>query len=222
MNPNPISKHIKDSVHRNFRGWKIEQPNRDMLRVECNLCRVTYPSRSYLIGWGAEIELLGTEKFEVKKEYGWNAPKLFNNDGREEWSIDAIPKQLKRKSLLPGFAKAKGLLFSALEFDIRLPNGLMARWSPWNDRLIGWGEIPKKNRNSNIYRAEISWVEFLERQSLINNDKNIRTSLTQKMLLLRDPHKTVISKFETPKTSEFREKRRKSINKARKVATNQE
>jgi hypothetical protein len=215
MTPNQsLQAHLKSVIERRFRRWKVSALRDGGFNIEAVAYRVRVPAREYAIGWGVDIGVNETGELVIQKEYGWNSPALFKNEGRQDWAVENPPEQLKRKAWAPALKKAKERLLQTSEFDVQLPNGLLARWSPWTDTLVGWGEVPKKGRENRLKRDHLSWSDFLAEQ-VVRHGETIRPHWQKKLLLLRDPHPTVVAKYETEATKAYRTERQERIKQAR-------
>ena len=206
--------YLKEVIGKRFKRWKISALRDGGFNIESVAYRLRVPAREYAVGWGLDVSVSKDGDLLIQKEYGWNVPELFKNSGRQEWDVDNPPAQLKRKTWGPALIQAKEKLFQTSEFDVHLPNGLLARWSPWTDRVVGWGEVPKKSRENRLRREHMSWGDFLNEQAA-RHGESVRTHWQKKLLLLRDPHPTVIAKYDTPSTQAYREERQDRIRKAR-------
>jgi hypothetical protein len=203
---------VLKTLNEHFPAWVVRDKG-DCLSVEATVYRVRYPAREYKVGFGFEVSFY-EEGPQITKRYGWNTPEYGQNQGAQYWAEESPPKQLKRKAWALALPKAVESLKRACELDVKLPNGLMARWCAWEESLVAWGEIPKKMRSDGLSRQEVPWDDFIATR-LKEDGVDASKVWQKKLLLLRDPHPSVIVRFETPETATFRQQRREQIIKAR-------
>lgn len=206
------TKQLKQIIESRFKRWKVRE-DADRLIVEATAYKIRKPSREYEIGWRWEVSIVDGAPV-THSLLGWNTPKYASKIGTQNWEISNPPEQLKTKVWNTAWPKALESLHKKCEFDVKLPNGLIARWDPWTDKMMGWGEVPKVMRRERLNRVEMAWDVFLEEQ-LARHGNSKKIEWQKALLLLREPHPSSISRYETKESREYKELRRERIKQAR-------
>jgi hypothetical protein len=176
-----------------------------LIAVEANVHKVVTPARTYTIGWGLRIEA-APQELSCKETYGWNEPAYGKPTGQESWA-DQPHQKLKKSKWVGTASRALEKIRQSCEKEIVLPNGLLARWCIWENEMVGWAEVPKANRKE---LQAWTWNEFLDEQKIQFGDGAVK-EWQKKLLLVRDPHPTIVRRFETEDTAAYRKARHEKI-----------
>lgn len=175
--------------------------------------KVRKPSREYSVGWIWEINF-SENMPKTNSIMGWNEPEYNAKVGCQEWNIENPPEKLKTKNWGGAWARAADKFYKSSEMEIVLPNGLLARWNPWKDMVVGWGEVPKLKRINKLNRNEMKWDVFLEIQKTRHGEEK-KLNFQKDLLLIRDLHAGFIKKYETDESMRYKKIRKEKIQQAR-------
>lgn len=204
-------RHVKESIENNFE-WAAQKTTGGTLHVEHVVHEVKTPAKTHKVGWSVVVGVDAAGIWSESKMVGWNRPSLTPGKGEDTWPLEEIPKKFKKRGFENACRKGIGELRAVVSFDVRLPNGLMARWNPLTDVMQTWGEIPKKLRELGLTKKELAWPQFIEEQKRRGGELAVK-NWEQKLLLLREPHKTTSKKFDSEETLAYKAARRDAIKK---------
>lgn len=203
---------LKKIIESRFKRWQLREISGHLI-IESTVYKIRTPAREYEVGWRWEMSVENGSPV-THSLLGWNTPKYTEKEGYQNWDIDNPPPKLKTKAWGPAWPKALEKLHKRCEFDVLLPNGLIARWDPWTDALKGWGEVPKIGRKMRLDRNVLSWEAFLEEQ-VNRHGPQKRVELQKALILIREPHPGIMARYETKESMEYKEMRRQKIKIAR-------
>lgn len=204
--------HLKKVINTHFPKWRLRKEG-DALIIDGLAYKIRVPAREYLVGWTIAVKAV-SGKVEVLKKEGWNLPAYGKSAGVDNWLPQNIHRALKRKAWSNILDKSIEQLKKAAEFDVMMPNGLMARWDAWDDTLVSWGELPKIGRMKKLARTELSWKDFLQEQEVRHGKGRVR-ELQKKLILTDDPHPTVLKKYDNDEIKAYRKKKQEFLERNR-------
>lgn len=200
--------HFKKVIEEHFPKWRMRKEG-DALFVDGLAYKIRVPAREYLVGWTLGIKV-NNGQVEIIKREGWNLPSYGKSSGVDSWPEEKVHKALKRKAWGNSLDTALEKLKKASEFDVKMPNGLIARWDAWGDEVVGWGELPKKGRKKNLARTQLSWKDFLIEQEKRHGKLAIK-NLQKKLILTEDPHPVFLKQYDTDETKAYRKKKKEFL-----------
>lgn len=206
--------HLKKVVEDHFPKWRLRKEG-DALYIDGLSYKVRVPAREYLVGWTLGVKV-SDGKVEIIKREGWNLPSYGKSSGVDSWSEENIHKALKRKPWGSALNVALEQLKKASEFDVKLPNGLISRWDAWDDKMVSWGELPKKGRKKKLGRTQISWKEFINEQEARHGKSEVK-AFQKKLILTEDPHPVLLKKYDNEETKSYRKKKQDFLERNRAI-----